>query len=145
MDGGLVSHGQLVEAGGHCTVALEAVNAALDGVSLLIDVRVEGWWTAALDPWPADERPGRPCSGSSRRCPAGADTAGWSWTCTPCRPGPGWRDPCISIRRLVVDLHAELEVRAPSGAWEADVLAYPRRLDDDRVVGTAVFGASMSV
>ncbi len=48
MDGGFVADGQLVEAGGHGAVALEPVDAALHGMTLLINVRVEGRWPASL-------------------------------------------------------------------------------------------------
>jgi hypothetical protein len=44
----LVADGELVEAGRHAAVLLEQVDAALYGVALLVDLRVEGGWPAAL-------------------------------------------------------------------------------------------------
>src|SRR5437763_11582747 len=48
VDGGFVAHGQLVESGGHGAVLLEQVDAALDGVALLVRFLVEGGRSAAL-------------------------------------------------------------------------------------------------
>ena len=45
---GLVSDGELVLPGGRGAVALELVDAALHGVPLPVDVRVEGRRPAAL-------------------------------------------------------------------------------------------------
>ncbi|GAA2768876.1 hypothetical protein GCM10010103_79200 [Streptomyces paradoxus] len=42
MDGGLEADGELVEPGGHCPVALESVDAALDRVPGVVVVAVEG-------------------------------------------------------------------------------------------------------
>src|SRR5205814_1027448 len=40
--------GEFVVSGGHGPVALEPVDAALDGVALFVDLSVEGGWPAAL-------------------------------------------------------------------------------------------------
>jgi hypothetical protein len=48
VDGGLVADGELVEAGGQGPVAFEPVDAALDRVPLLVDLAVEGRWTATV-------------------------------------------------------------------------------------------------
>jgi pimeloyl-ACP methyl ester carboxylesterase len=42
VDGGLVAYGEFVVAAGSTSVAFEAVDAALHGVALLVDVGVEG-------------------------------------------------------------------------------------------------------
>ena len=46
MDGGLVSDGELVVAGGQGAGAFEPVDAALDGVPLFAGLAVEGGWPA---------------------------------------------------------------------------------------------------
>jgi hypothetical protein len=46
VDGGLVADGELVIAGGDGPVAFEPVDAAFDGVTLLVDVAVERGWPA---------------------------------------------------------------------------------------------------
>jgi hypothetical protein len=48
VDGGLVADGEFVEAGGRGAVAFDAVDAAFDDVTLLVDAGVEGRWSAAL-------------------------------------------------------------------------------------------------
>jgi hypothetical protein len=48
VDGGFVADGELVEAGGDGTVAFEPVDAAFDGMPLLVDLAVEGGWPAAV-------------------------------------------------------------------------------------------------
>jgi hypothetical protein len=48
VDGGFVADGEFVVSGGDGAVAFEPVDAALDGVALLVDLRVERWWTAAV-------------------------------------------------------------------------------------------------
>jgi hypothetical protein len=47
VEGGLVADGQLVVAGGDGAVALEAGDAAFDGVAGLVAFWVEGWRAAA--------------------------------------------------------------------------------------------------
>ena len=53
MDGGFVADGEFVVPGGDCAVAFEPVDAAFHGVALLVDLGVEGGWTAAFGPEPA--------------------------------------------------------------------------------------------
>jgi hypothetical protein len=48
MYGGFVADGEFVVPGGDGAVAFEPVDAALDGVALLVDLPVEGGWSAAL-------------------------------------------------------------------------------------------------
>jgi hypothetical protein len=50
VDGGRLTHGELIEAAGDCSLAVKAVATALRSVTLLIRVGVEGWCTAALRP-----------------------------------------------------------------------------------------------
>jgi hypothetical protein len=50
VDGGLVADGEFVVPGGRGAVAFEPVDAALHGVALLVDLRVEGRWPAAVGP-----------------------------------------------------------------------------------------------
>ena len=45
--GGFVADGEFVVAGGDGPVALEAADAALDGVPLLVDLWVERWRAAS--------------------------------------------------------------------------------------------------
>lgn len=47
MDGGFVAYGEFVEARGHGSVSFESVDAALHGVALFVDLRVESGWSAA--------------------------------------------------------------------------------------------------
>jgi hypothetical protein len=47
VDGGFVADGQLVIPGGDGPVAFEAVDAAFNGVALLVQLGVEGGWPAA--------------------------------------------------------------------------------------------------
>jgi hypothetical protein len=42
VDGGLVAHGEFVVAAGYASVAFKAVDVALHGAALLVDVGVEG-------------------------------------------------------------------------------------------------------
>src|SRR4051794_21809518 len=46
-DGGGVADGELVVAGGECTLVFEGVDAALDGVPVAIDHGVEAGWSSA--------------------------------------------------------------------------------------------------
>lgn len=48
LGGGLVATISLSKRGGHCPVALEAVDVALHRVTLLVEARVQGWWPAAF-------------------------------------------------------------------------------------------------
>ncbi|GAA3263587.1 hypothetical protein GCM10020216_106500 [Nonomuraea helvata] len=50
VENALVNALALVEAGGHGATLAEIVDAALDGVALLVAVSVEGWWPSALEP-----------------------------------------------------------------------------------------------
>ena len=50
MDDGFVADGEFVEPGGDGSVAFEPVDVAFHRVALLVDVGIEGWWTAALRP-----------------------------------------------------------------------------------------------
>jgi hypothetical protein len=52
VDGGLVADGELVVAGGEGAVAFEPVDAAFDGVPLLVDLSVEGGRAAAVSASP---------------------------------------------------------------------------------------------
>jgi hypothetical protein len=47
VDGGFVTNGEFVVAGRHGAVAFEAVDAALEGVALLVDLGFEGWGSPA--------------------------------------------------------------------------------------------------
>jgi hypothetical protein len=47
VEGGFVPDGEFVVPGGDSAVAFEPVDAALHGVTLLVDVRIERWWPAA--------------------------------------------------------------------------------------------------
>jgi hypothetical protein len=48
VDGGFVADGEFVVPGGQGPVALEAADAAFDGVPLFVDLGVEGWRPTAL-------------------------------------------------------------------------------------------------
>src|SRR4051812_4514824 len=47
-DSGFVAHGEFVVPGGDGSVAFEPVDAAFDGVTLLVDLLVERWSATAL-------------------------------------------------------------------------------------------------
>jgi hypothetical protein len=92
-----VAHGELVEPGGHRPVLFELVDAALHGMTLLVKLRVAPGWPAAV---------------GSLLTPVGglvvlfrdggldsADSRGWPWRYTPCRPAldpaGSWDDPAL--------------------------------------------------
>ena len=89
VDGGLVADGELVVAGGDGAVAFEPVDAAFDGVALLVAFRVERGRTAATARCSCGCGSGRPARGWWRRSPAAAGRRGWPPIRRPCRPGPG--------------------------------------------------------